>query len=238
MKVKFSNKTDKDFLRHRDYLSRKGKSDGHKYQKYELDGISKSLKKNIKNGIEEIKDHKDSIFPKEYEYNASDYKMFVDKKSHHIVFYRIEKDSKGKSFIEIDKCIQSSELEKDLEKRGIKPLKDADQSLIDDLNDVYKEDEINLRDDEEEEKGKEEEVYDEETGEKVKRIVYTGPRGGRYYKGKKGEQIYVDERKAIKGLRSMLLECGMVSLSDYITKGGAVTPPNGRVQSNGKRNLI
>ena len=42
MKVKYSKSTQEDFRKHRDYLTRTGKSDGHKYQKYELDGISKS----------------------------------------------------------------------------------------------------------------------------------------------------------------------------------------------------
>ena len=44
MEVKFTRKTDKDFRKHRDYVRRQMKSDGHSYQTYELDGISKSLK--------------------------------------------------------------------------------------------------------------------------------------------------------------------------------------------------
>jgi len=90
MEVEFTRKTNKDFRRHRDYLRRIGKSDGHKYQKYELDGISKSLKSNISKGLTDIKEHKDSIFPKEFEYHSGSHKMYVDKKSHHIVFYTIE----------------------------------------------------------------------------------------------------------------------------------------------------
>ena len=45
MKVTFSKETKGDFDKHRDYLRRTTKSDGHKYQKYELDSINNSLKK-------------------------------------------------------------------------------------------------------------------------------------------------------------------------------------------------
>lgn len=105
MKVRFSEKTKEDFRKHREYLRRTGKPDGHKYQNYELDGISKSLRKNISKGLESTDEHKDSIYPKEFEYNAKDYKMYVDKKSHHIVFYKIEHTKSGKEIIQIDKCI-------------------------------------------------------------------------------------------------------------------------------------
>ena len=65
-------------------------------------------------------------------------------------------------------------------------------------------------------KGKEEEVYDKATGKKVKRIVYTGPKGGRFYKSDNGENVYVDESKTFKSLSSLLLESKIVSLSQYI----------------------
>ena len=67
MKVKFTKDTKHDFKKHREYLINQGKSDGHGYQKYELDSINNSLKKHIKDNIEKKKndkDHKDSIFPK------------------------------------------------------------------------------------------------------------------------------------------------------------------------------
>ena len=67
-----------------------------------------------------------------------------------------------------------------------------------------------------EDKGKEEEVYDEETGKTVKQIVYTGPKGGRFYKSDNGENVYVDESKTFKSLSSLLLESKRVSLSQYI----------------------
>jgi hypothetical protein len=220
MKVRYSKNTDEDFRKHRAYLRKTRKTDGHKYQKYELDGISKSLKKNISGNLSNKKEHKDSIFPKEYDYSSKDYKMYVDKDSHHIVFYKIDQDGNGRKFISIEKCIHSTELKKQLDEKGIKPLKNADESLLDDLNDVYKEDGINQKDDNEEpeESGKEEEIYDEETGKKIKRIVFTGPKGGRYYKTSKGEKVYVDENKTYKNLKTILLESKIRPLSGYILK--------------------
>ena len=67
-----------------------------------------------------------------------------------------------------------------------------------------------------EDKGKEEEIYDEETGKKVKRIVYTGPKGGRFYKSDNGEKVYIDEQRTFKSLSSLLLESKMISLNQYI----------------------
>ena len=87
MKVQYSKDTKSDFKKHREYLTRQGKSDGHKYQKYELDGIGKALKNNITKGLETKKDHSDSIFPKKYEYNSGSHKMHIDKKSHYVIFY-------------------------------------------------------------------------------------------------------------------------------------------------------
>ena len=62
MKVIYSKDTKDDFKKHRDFLRRKKKSDGNKYQKYELDGISDFLKKNISKSLEDKKSHSDSIF--------------------------------------------------------------------------------------------------------------------------------------------------------------------------------
>ena len=152
MEVKFTRKTDSDFRKHRDYVRRQKKSDGHSYQTYELDGISKSFKKDLRENIGKQKKYKDSIFPKEFEYNSNSYKMYVDKKSHHIVFYKVITTKKGKQYISVEKAIHSTELRKELEEKGIKPLKDCDKSLLDDLETVYKEDDVKLRDDSEDEK--------------------------------------------------------------------------------------
>lgn len=225
MKVKYSKSTQEDFQKHRDYLRRTGKSDGHKYQKYELDGISKSLKSNISKGLTDIKDHKDSIFPKEFEYHSDSHKMYIDKKSHHIVFYKVITPKKGEPYISVEKCIHSTELNKELEERGIKPLKDCDKSLLDDLETVYKEDDVKSRDDSEDEKEtkkEKEEVTDPETGKKIKKVKHTGPRGGHYYINDKGEHIYPEEwNESIKNMKSVktyITESKMVSLVDYLKK--------------------
>ena len=222
MKVKYSKSTQEDFQKHRDYLTRTGKSDGHKYQKYELDGISKSLKSNISKGLTDIKEHKDSIFPKEFEYHSDSHKMYVDKKSHHIVFYKVITPKKGEPYISVEKCIHSTELKIDLEERGIKPLKDCDKSLLDDLETVYKEDDVKSRDDSEDEKETKEEVTDPETGKKIKKVKHTGPRGGHYYINDKGEHIYPEEwNESIKNMKSVktyIIESKMVSLVDYLKK--------------------
>lgn len=223
MKVRYSKNTDEDFRKHRAYLRNVVKPDGHKYDHKQIAYFNNRLKESISRNLSNKKEHKDSIFPKEYDYSSKDYKMYVDKGSHHIVFYKVDQDSKGRKFISIEKCIHSSELKDELDKKGIKPLENADKSLLDDLNDVYKEDEINQKEDNEEEEGKEEEVYDEETGKKVKRIVYTGPQGGRFYKNKRGEKVYVDEGIS-RSLKSILLESKMVSLSEYLKKEILKTP--------------
>lgn len=219
MKVSYSPETKEDFRKHREYLRRTGKSDGHKYQDYELDGIRNSLRTNISKGLENTNQHKDSIYPKEYKYNSQDYKMYVDKKSHHIIFYKIEQTKSGKNVIRIHKVIHSTELKKQLEEKGIEPLKNADPSLLDDMETIYKEDEVRSRvEPDEDEDGKEEDVYDEETGKKVKRVVYTGPKGGRYYKTDKGEKVYLDEKRIYKSLKLKLIESKITPLSCYIIK--------------------
>ena len=40
--------------------------------------------------------------------------MYVDKKSHHIIFYTIETKSDGERVIKVRKCIHSTELKKEL----------------------------------------------------------------------------------------------------------------------------
>ena len=225
MKIKYSKSTQEDFRKHRDYLTRTGKSDGHKYQKYELDGISKSLKSNISKGLTDIKEHKDSIFPKEFEYHSDSHKMYVDKKSHHIIFYTIETKSDGERVIKVRKCIHSTELKKELEEKGIKPLKDCDKSLLDDLEIVYGEDDVKSKDDSEDEKEtkeEKEEVTDPETSKKIKKVKHTGPRGGHYYINDKGEHIYPEEWnesiKNMKSVKSYITESKIVSLIDYLKK--------------------
>ena len=220
MKVKYSKSTQEDFQKHRDYLTRTGKSDGHKYQKYELDGISKSLKSNISKGLTDIKEHKDSIFPKEFEYHSDSHKMYVDKKSHHIVFYKVITPKKGEPYISVEKCFHSTELRKELEKRGIKPLKGCDKSLLDDLETVYREDDVKSKEDSDEEsKETKEEITDPETGKKIKKVKHTGPRGGHYYINDKGEHIYPEEwNESLKDIKDLIIESNIISLSSYLNE--------------------
>lgn len=225
MKVIFTSETKEDFRKHNDYVRKQKKSDGHKYQSYELKGINKSFKKNLRENLEKIKEPKDSIFPKEFKYHSDSHKMYVDKKSHHIVFYKVITPKKGEPYISVEKCIHSNELKKELEEKGIKPLKDCDKSLLDDLETVYREDDVKSKDDledEKETKEEKEEVKDPETGKKIKKVKHTGPRGGHYYINDKGEHIYPEEWnesiKNMKNVKSYINESKMVSLIDYLNK--------------------
>lgn len=222
MKVIFTSETKEDFRKHNDYIRKQKKSDGHKYQSYELKGINKSFKKNLRENLEKIKEPKDSIFPKEYEYSSDSHKMYVDKKSHYVVFYTVETTKSGEKIMKVRRNIHSTELKKELEEKGIKPLKDCDKSLLADLETVYKEDDVKSRDDSEDEKETKEEVTDPETGKKIKKVKHTGPRGGHYYINDKGEHIYPEEwNESIKNMKSVktyIIESKMVSLVDYLKK--------------------
>lgn len=225
MKVIFTSETKEDFRKHNDYVRKQKKSDGHKYQSYELKGINKSFKKNLRENLEKIKEPKDSIFPKEFEYSSDSHKMYVDKKSHYVVFYTVETTKSGEKIMKVRRNIHSTELKKELEERGIKPLKDCDKSLLDDLETVYREDDVKSKDDSEDEKEtkeEKEEVTDPETGKKIKKVKHTGPRGGHYYINDKGEHIYPEEwNESIKNMKSVktyITESKMVSLIDYLKK--------------------
>lgn len=222
MKVIFTSETKEDFRKHNDYVRRLKKSDGHKYQSYELKGINKSFKKNLKDNLEKIKTPKDSIFPKEFEYSSDSHKMYVDKRSHYVVFYTVETTKNGDKIMKVRKNIHSTELKKELEEKDIKPLKNCDQSLLDDLESVYKEDDVKLKDDSEDEKETQEEVTDPKTGKKIKKVKHTGPRGGHYYINDKGEHVYPEEWnesiKNMKSVKSYITESKMVSLIDYLKK--------------------
>ena len=220
MKVKFTKDTKQDFKRHREYLINQGKSDGHGYQKYELDGIGKSLKNNISKNIDKIKNHKDSIFPKEFEYNSKTHKMYVDKKTHHVVFYKITTPKKGEPYISVEKCIHSTELKQELEDRDIKPLKSGDKTLLSDLEQIYKEDDVKNKEEYEDEETIEKEDTDEEGNP---RQYKTGPNGGRYYRVKKDGKwgpwnSCTNENKIFKSLKMIISESNLCSLKSYLKK--------------------
>lgn len=222
MKVQYSKDTKSDFKKHREYLTRQGKSDGHKYQKYELDGIGKALKNNITKGLETKKDHSDSIFPKKYEYNSGSHKMHIDKKSHYVIFYTMEKKKNGESFIKVQKCIHSTELKKELDEKGIKPLKNCDKSLLKDLEKIYNEDNVASKDDSDEEIEKEDK---DKHGNP--RQHKTGPEGGRYYRVKTNGiwgpwNSTANESKTNKDLSVFISESlersDMISLREYVNR--------------------
>lgn len=217
MKVIFTSETKEDFRKHNDYVRRLKKSDGHKYQSYELKGINKSFKKNLKDNLEKIKTPKDSIFPKEFEYSSDSHKMYVDKRSHYVVFYTVETTKNGDKIMKVRKNIHSTELKKELEEKDIKPLKNCDQSLLDDLESVYKEDDVKLKDDSEDEKETQEEVTDPDTGRKIKKVKHVGERGGKYYIDDNGNKVYPEEwNESIIDLKTKILESKIVSLVDYL----------------------
>lgn len=222
MKVTFTNDTKEDFRKHREYVRKQRKSDGHKYQSYELDGISNSFKKNLREKVGEQKEHIDSIFPNEFEYNSNSHKMYVDKKSHHVVFYKIINPKKGEPYISVEKCIHSTELKKELDKKGIKPLKNCDKSLLKDLEKIYNEDNVASKDDSDEEIEKE-----DKDKQRNPRQHKTGPEGGRYYRVKTNGRwgswnSATNENKIFKGLPIFILEAlessEMNSIREYIKR--------------------
>lgn len=241
MKVEFSKIADDELKDYKGYLL-KLKKEGKLPSYVEIPKSLKKLKDIIIKELSRVNNHKDSIYPKDCDF-GEDYKIGVGKEKHYISFYEIVKDSKGESYISIEKCLHSTKLKKELDRKGIKPKENADPYVLLDLLEIEREDEVaKLEDDKDslpedlqkefderkkelesriesqkkEDKGKEEEIYDEETGKKVKRIVYTGPKGGRFYKSDNGEKVYIDEQRTFKSLSSLLLESKMISLNQYI----------------------
>lgn len=154
MKVKFSPDTRDDFRNYKNHLQELKNSNSNKYRHIKPEESKKKLKDNIGSSIGNKDNHSDSIFPKEFDYSSDSHKMYIDKKSHHVVFYKIITPEKGDPYISIEKCIHSKDLRKELEKKDIKPLEDGDPQLLLDYVTVEKEDKVNdetLTDDEREE---------------------------------------------------------------------------------------
>lgn len=254
MRVDFSktaNEELKDYKKHLLELKKKGELPSY----VKIPESLKKLKKIIIEELSRVNNHKDSIYPKDCEF-GKDYKIGTRNEKNYISFYDIVKDSKGESYISIERCLHFTKLKKELDRKGIKPKEDADPYVLLDLLKIERGDEVAKLEDgkdslpeelqkefderekelesriesqnkkegkkkekeEPEDKGKEEEVYDKETGKKVKRIVYTGPKGGRFYKSDNGEKVYIDEQRIFKSLSSLLLESKMISLNQYIKK--------------------
>ena len=239
MKVKFSPDTRDDFRNYKDHLQDLKKSNVDKYRHVKPEEEKKKLRDNIGSSIGNKDDHSDSIFPKEFDYSSDSHKMYIDKKSHHVIFYKVVKTKKGEPYISIEKCIHSKELRKELEKKEIEPLEDSDPKLLLDYIRIEKEDKVNdetLTDDEREEYKKKEEELKERISNKSKGIEKEdkdehgnprqhkiGPQGGRYYRvkidGKWGPwNSETNENKNMKSVKSYITESKMVSLIDYLKK--------------------
>ena len=130
MKVKFSPNTKDDFRNYKEYLEELKKSDTGKYSHIKPENEKKKLRDDIGSSIGDKGEHSDSIFPKEFDYSSDSHKMYIDKKSHQVVFYKVIKPKKGESYVSIEKCIHSTELKKELDKKGIEPLEDGDPKLF------------------------------------------------------------------------------------------------------------
>ena len=217
MKVKFSPDTRDDFRNYKEYLQKLKDSNKGKYRHIKPEDEKKKLRSNIGNSIGDKDNHSKSIFPKEFEYGSESHNMYIDKKSHHIVFYKVVTPKKkgNEPYISIEKCIHSKELRKKLEEKDLEPLEDGDPKLLLDYITIEKEDKINdesLTDEEREEykkkedelkeristnskksKNKEEEVTDPDTGKKVKKVKHVGERGGKYYIDDNGNKVYPEE---------------------------------------------
>ena len=78
------------------------------------------------------------------------------------------------------------------------------------------------KEDEKETKEEKEEITDPETGNKIKKVKHTGPRGGHYYINDKGEHIYPEEWnesiKNMKSVKSYITESNIVLLKDFLNK--------------------
>lgn len=236
MNIEFSDNAKKEIINYSKYLAKTTKFDKEKIQELTTK-FEEQLKKNINSSDNE---HSDSIFPRKTKFGKG-YKMCVDKSKHRVIFYKIDKDENGKEVARIHECPHSTDLKKELDKKGIEPLGDSDPKLLLDYITIEKEDKVNnetLTDEEREEykkkeeelkerisnksKKTEEEVTDPKTGKKIKKVKYTGPRGGHYYINDKGEHVYPEEWnesiKNMKSVKSYITESKMISLLEYLKK--------------------
>ncbi len=240
MKVKFSPDTRDDLRNYKEHLQKLKDSNRNKYHYIKPEDEKKKLRNKIGSSIGDKDNHSKSIFPKEFEYGSESHKMYIDKKSHHVVFYKVITPKKNGSepYVSIEKCIHSKELRKELDKKGIEPLEDSDPQLLLDYITIEKEDKINdesLTDEEREEykeiedelkerisnnskkTEKKEEVTDPDTGKKIKKVKHVGERGGKYYIDDNGNKVYPEEwNESIIDLKTKILESKIVSLVDYL----------------------
>ena len=232
MNIEFSDNAKKEIINYSKYLAKTTKFDKEKIQELTTK-FEEQLKKNINSSDNE---HSDSIFPRKTKFGKG-YKMCVDKSKHRVIFYKIDKDENGKEVARIHECPHSTDLKKELDKKGIEPLEDSDPKLLLDYITVEKEDKVNnetLTDEEREEYKKKEEELKERISNKSKGIEKedkdengnprqhkTGPQGGKYYRVKidgKWGPWNSETNEKMKSVKSYINESKMVSLIDYLKK--------------------
>ena len=232
MNIEFSDNAKKEIINYLKYLAKTTKFDKKKIQKLTTK-FEEQLKNNINSSDNE---HSDSIFPRKTKF-GKDYKMCVDKSKHRVIFYKIDKDENGKEVARIHECPHSTDLKKELDKKGIEPLEDSDPKLLLDYITIEKEDKVNdesLTDEEREEYKKKEEELKERISNKSQGIEKedkdehgnprqhkTGPQGGKYYRVKidgKWGPWNSETNEKMKSVKSYINESKMVSLIDYLKK--------------------
>ena len=230
MEIELSEEAKKEIVKYSQYLAKNTKFDRDKIQELTTK-FEEQLKKNINSSGNK---HSDSIFPKKTKF-GKDYKMYVDKSKHRVIFYKIEKDDSGNEIAKIYKCPHSTELKKELDIKDIKPLNNADPELLLDYITVEKEDKVkddSLTDEERDEYNKKEEELEKRISNKKEGIekedkdengnprqYKTGPQGGKYYRvkidGKWGDWHSITNEN-LKNIKSYITESKMVSLLKYI----------------------
>jgi hypothetical protein len=232
MNIEFSDNAKKEIINYSKYLAKTTKFDKEKIQELTTK-FEEQLKKNINSSDNE---HSDSIFPRKTKFGKG-YKMCVDKSKHRVIFYKIDKDENGKEVARIHECPHSTDLKKELDKKGIEPLGDSDPKLLLDYITIEKEDKVNnetLTDEEREEYKKKEEELKEQISNKSQGIEKedkdehgnprqhkTGPQGGRYYRVKidgKWGPWNSETNEKMTSVKSYINESKMVSLIDYLKK--------------------
>ncbi len=232
MNIEFSDNAKKEIINYSKYLAKTTKFDKKKIQELTTK-FEEQLKKNINSSDNE---HSDSIFPRKTKFGKG-YKMCVDKSKHRVIFYKIDKDENGEEVARIHECPHSTDLKKELDKKGIEPLGDSDPKLLLDYITVEKEDKVNnetLTDEEREEYKKREDELKERISNKSKGIEKedkdengnprqhkTGPQGGKYYRVKidgKWGPWNSETNEKMKSIKSYITESKMISLIDYLKK--------------------
>ena len=232
MNIEFSDNAKKEIINYSKYLAKTTKFDKEKIQELTTK-FEEQLKKNINSSDNE---HSDSIFPRKTKFGKG-YKMCVDKSKHRVIFYKIDKDENGKEVARIHECPHSTDLKKELDKKGIEPLGDSDPKLLLDYITVEKEDKVNnetLTDEEREEYKKREDELKERISNKSKGIEKedkdengnprqhkTGPQGGKYYRVKidgKWGPWNSETNEKMTSVKSYITESKMFSLIDYLKK--------------------